>query len=480
MIADNMTYEEFLESKKPKLRFSGFEVSPSDLNPKLFDWQQVVVAHALNLGKAGLYADCGMGKGPMALVWAQMVQQHQKKRALIVTPLAVTEQMETEGEKFDVGAKYCESQYEADKLPSDFVAVTNYERLKDFKPSKLSGVCADEAGILKAYTGVLKQLIIAMCKNVPYKLAPTATPAPNSTNGDYMEMGNQFEFLDVMTSNEALSRYFINNSMKTGSYRLKRYADGTDEHPGSFWQCLSTFAVCLSSPTDLGYDEGGFKLPELHIHEHVIPVDHTRAYADGRLILDATRSATTMWAEKRATVKERCEKALEVSTLNPGEPHALWCAMNDEVDYLIKLFPQAVVVRGDQDRKTNADNLRAFSRGNAQYIIVNDKMAAFGLNWQHCRHPVFVSPSFSFEKDYQAMRRHWRYGVQGEVHATYIYAESEGNVRSRLKAKREAQARMQRRMIVAMRAMGLGKHPPIVLEDYNPTVDMRLPSWLAA
>lgn len=473
-------YDAFLASKRYRPQFAGFEVSPDDLNPKLFDWQREIVSWSLRLGRAALFEDCGLGKTAQEAEWSYQVTKHTGGRVLNIAPLAVTEQTEREGAKFGIEIKYCQNQSEVDQLPIDVIPITNYDRLELFDAKKFVGVVCDESSILKAYTGVTKKQIVSMFKDTPLKLSPTATPAPNSTDGDYMELGNQAEFLGIMPSNEMLSRFFINNAMKTGNYRLKKHADGTDEVPGDYWNWTATWAVCISSPEDLGYPVGGFKLPELHVVEHVIPVDHSRAHASGKLLLDAMQSATTMWKEKAATVKERCDKAAEVVTLNPNEPHVFWCELDTEVDTLIKMFPKAAVVRGKQKRELNAANLRSFSRGEVQYIITNAKMAAFGLNWQHCRFPVFVSPSFSFERDYQALRRHWRYGVQGDVYATYIYAESEGNVLQRLRAKRDAQATMQRRMIAAMRAQGLGRAAPLALADYNPTINMQLPAWLAA
>lgn len=441
------SYQEFLTRKHATVEPSGFEVAEDALNPKLFGFQRAIVRWALQLGKAAVFADTGMGKTAMQLEWARHVASHTGKPVLILAPLAVGFQTAEEGRKFGIEVRQSK---DGEDITSGIV-ITNYERLHQFDTSAFAGVVLDESSILKAYTGATKRKIIAAFKKTPYKLACSATPAPN----DHLELGNHAEFLDVMDSNQMISRWFINDTMEAGSYRLKHHAEK------DFWRWLTSWAVCISSPGDLGdeYDMPGYKLPDLNIVEHLLPAAAEtikRAQANGRLLPDTNPSSTTLHKVKRESLSDRIEKVQEiVASIDDSEPVIIWCDTNYEADALTAAFPDAVEVRGSEKPDAKEEKLRAFSEGKARMIITKPDIAGYGLNWQHCHIMIYAGIGFSFEKLYQSLKRCHRYGQERPVDAHLIYAETEGNVRLVLSTKKKAFQKMQQAMNAAMQEHGL-------------------------
>lgn len=441
-------YQAFLKNKQQQAKASGFEVDPAAINSKLFLFQRDIVRWALKLGKAAIFAECGLGKTPMQLEWAKQVVNHTGGKVLILAPLAVAHQTIREGKKFDVKVDYVGSHFE---VGDSEIVITNYERLGKFDAEAFAGIVLDESSILKAFTGSTKRHIIEAFRKTPYKLACTATPAPN----DYLELGNHADFLDIMPSNEMISRWFINNTMQAGDYRLKNHARA------DFWRWLTSWAVCISEPADLGpqYDMPGFNLPPLNILEHLLATPQEsieRSWAEGRLIPDDHPSSTTMHQVKRESLTDRVQKAVEiVNDLDEGEPVIIWCDTNYEADALMEAFPTAVEVRGSQTQQRKELYLNAFTDGEARIIITKPDIAGFGLNWQHCAEMVFVGVSYSFEKTYQALRRSYRFGQTKPVNAHLIYAATEGNIMTTLNEKQGAFKDMQQEMNTAMHEHGL-------------------------
>ena len=438
-------YQAFLQSKQLITAQAGFAVAPGAIHPRLFDWQRDIVRWALLQGRAALFEECGLGKTLQQLEWARHVAAHTGGRVLILAPLAVAHQTIAEARTIDLDVAYVRSQEQADSAGP--VVITNYDMLKAFDPAAFAGVVLDESSILKAFSGTTKKRLIEAFAQTPYRLAATATPSPN----DVAEIGNHAEFLGVMQSHEMLARWFINDQGKAGSYRLKGHARA------DFWRWVTSWAVCISRPSDLGawYDDAGFVLPSLELVDHCVDVDYARAQERGRLFTDDTASATTIWAEKRATLVERCALAAQLVDQEPRETWIVWCDTNAEADALKGLLPGAVEVRGDMSPAEKERKLNAFSDGQARIIITKADIAGFGLNWQHCGRQVFAGFTYSFEKIYQALRRSLRYGRRGPVVAHLIYAESEGNVLATLRAKQELHTTMQEEMNAAMAAHGL-------------------------
>jgi len=442
MIAD---YTTFLAHKRLTTTPAGFPVDAGIIHSRLFDWQRDIVRWALLQGRAALFEECGLGKTLQQLEWARHVAAHTGGRVLILAPLAVAHQTIAEARTIGLDVAYVRSQDQANAAGP--IVITNYDMLKAFDPAAFAGVVLDESSILKAFSGTIKKRLIEAFAATPYKLACTATPSPN----DVAEIGNHAEFLGVMQSHEMLARWFINDQGKAGSYRLKGHARA------DFWRWVTSWAVCISRPSDLGawYDDAGFVLPPLELVDHCVDVDYARAQERGRLFTDDTTSATTIWAEKRATLAERCALAAQLVAQEPGEPWIVWCDTNAEADALKQLLPGAVEVRGDMTPAEKERKLNAFSDGEARIIITKADIAGFGLNWQHCGRQVFAGFTYSFEKIYQALRRSLRYGRVGPVVAHLIYAESEGNVLATLRAKQELHTTMQEEMNAAMAAHGL-------------------------
>lgn len=304
MIDKQSDYKSFLANKVKTVEYSGFEVAEESINPKLFKFQKDIVRWALKLGKAALFEECGLGKTAQQLEWAKHVAAHTSGKVLILAPLAVAYQTVEEGEKFGIPVKQVKDQSE---VGDSNIVITNYDRLHLMDSSQFKGVVLDESSILKSFMGKTKRAIFEAFKNTPYKLACTATPAPN----DHLELGNHAAFLDVMPANEMISRWFINDTMEAGNYRLKEHA------AKDFWRWLTSWAVCLSRPGDLGagYDMPSFNLPELKLIEHRLSAPKAsidRAWEEGRLLPDDSPSSTGMHKVKKESLKDRVAKAVEV------------------------------------------------------------------------------------------------------------------------------------------------------------------------
>lgn len=463
-------YADFLSSKQASTSPAGFALDPGAIHSALYPFQQDIVRWSSRMGRAALLCECGMGKTLMQLEWGRQVADATHGRVLIVAPLAVAHQTVKEAAKLDLDVAYVRSQEEVARASTPLL-ITNYDMIKAFDPRAFAGVVLDESSILKAFSGATKKRLIAMFAETPYRLACTATPSPN----DVVELGNHAEFLGVMDSHEMLARWFINDQGKAGHYRLKGHA------AADYWRWVTNWAVCISKPSDLGpqYDDAGFVLPPLEISEHCVEVDYARAQEHGRLFIDDTVSATAIWKEKRETIAERVALAAELVQAEPAEPWIVWCDTNDEADALQKLLPEAVEVRGSHSIAEKERRLSAFSDGDARIIITKADIAGFGLNWQHCGRQAFAGFTYSFEKIYQALRRSLRYGRSGPVQAHLIYAESEGNILSTLRAKQEAHNAMQQQMNAAMAAHGLFRDSANAGAATSlGTLPMALPSWL--
>lgn len=441
-------YNKFLESKQKRVGKSGFE--PTLLfNSNLFDFQLAIIKWSLRLGKSAIFADCGLGKGIMQLEWSKHVADYTHKPVLIISPLAVTDQTIAESEKFGYSVTYVRNT--SDLLNSKTpVVITNFEMIKEFDTSLIGGIVLDESSILKNETGEMRNLMIAKAAQVKYRLSLSATPAPN----DYPELGNQAEFLGICTRDEMLVEFFVNNMTKT-EYRIKGHAV---DH---FWSWVVSWAVMLSKPSDIGdFDDSGYELPELQIKDICLSVDHHRAFdkinSDGQaaLLLVGNTSATDMHREKRETVNERMAEAARVA--NECNDYAVvWVETDYEADIVKRLIPDCVEVRGSEPREIKAKKLNSFSRGETRVLVTKPKIAAFGMNWQHCNISIDASVTHKFESWYQRIRRFYRFGQERNVHNYVIYAESEISIVENVYGKMKSHIDMQKAMIDAMRRNGM-------------------------
>ncbi len=425
-----MNYSDFLKSKEVVDRSTGF--CPGDLSPMLFDFQTAIVRWACKRGRAAIFADCGLGKTPMQLSWAEQVCNHTGSPVLILAPLAVSKQTQREGSKFGINVTVCESQ--------DYVVnginVTNYEKLHKFDPSSFSGIVLDESSILKSYTGKFRNYIIESFARTPFKLACTATPAPN----DFVELGNHSEFLNVLTRPEMLSMFFINDTSDVGTWRLKGHGQE------KFWQWICSWAVMLSKPSELGFDDNGFILPPLNIQEHVIEFGKP---LPGQLF---SKKAETL-AERRDARRESIDEKAEIikNLTDNSEPWIVWCDLNRESETISKAIPDAVEVTGSQDDEVKENLLMGFIKGDHRILVTKPKLAGFGLNLQHCHNVIFAGLSDSYEAFYQAIRRCWRFGQRSDVRCHIITTDIEGNIVDNVKRKEVDALRMRAEMINHMK-----------------------------
>ena len=441
-------YQEFLDSKHVKFIPTGFDIEDKDINPKLFKFQRDIVRWACRLGKSALFEECGLGKTAQQLEWARHVHLNTGGKVIILAPLAVAQQTQREGKKFGIEVVYCKEHADIGDSP---LIVTNYQRLHKFDASVFTGVVLDESSILKSFTGKTKRALDEAFEHTPYKLCATATPAPN----DYMEILNHAQFLGIMRSNEALSRWFINDTMSAGSYRLKKHAEI------EFWRWLTEWAVCVSVPSDLGdeYHMDGFELPPLEFHEHSVEISSEtweRAFEQGRLFPDPNPTATGLHKVKRESLENRVKQVQEiVDNIPQDESIIIWCDLNDESAALHKAIPSSVEIKGAHSLKIKEDRLMAFTDGSERILITKADIAGWGMNWQHCHHQIFAGVNYSFEKFYQAIRRSYRFGQAQQVDVHVVYAPSEENVVSKVKSKQKDFNKMQKAMNEAMTVHGL-------------------------
>lgn len=453
------TYAAFLASKAPRAKADGIE--PQPMPPHLFDYQAECVAFGVRQGRAAMFLDTGLGKTRIQLEWCRQTSAAWNGRALLLTPLAVARQIEREGLALGYNIRVIHEQSEA----RDGINVCNYDRLDKINPQAFGAVSLDESSILKSFTGATTRALIGAFAGHRFRLACTATPAPN----DHMELGTHAEFLGVMRNAEMLSRFFINDtSTASQHWRIKAHA------VEPFWDWVSSWARCAETPADLGYDASRFLLPPMHVHRHKAAGD-TRAPAG--MLFAGDVSATTMHETKRQTAEARATMVADLVAQFPSEPWVVWCDTDYEADALIAAIPHGIEVRGSYsaDRKETA--LAEFAeRGGV--IITKPEVAGMGLNWQHASKMAFVGRSFSYERWYQAVRRCWRFGQMRPVDVHIIVAEGEQQIGRVIDRKAAGHTEMKRAMAAAMKrnrnAIAETKVP------YVPTHITEVPTWMCA
>ena len=421
-------YAEFIEGKSQLSTRYEFDVF--GLPDYLFPFQSFLVAWALRKGRSGIFADCGLGKTPMQLVWADMVRQQTDKPVLILTPLAVSPQTIDEGAKFGIEVVRSDN--------GDHgcgITVTNYERLHHFQSSDFAGVVCDESSILKSFDGQRKAMITDFMKKVPYRLLCTATAAPN----DYTELGTSSEALGELGYIDMLNQFFINDQGTTNPNRIWDGAGWRFKHHGEqpFWRWVSSWGRALRKPSDLGFDDTGFELPELKVKDHIIKAKNVK---QGMLFDVAAVGLSEEREVRRRTIHERCEAAAD-KVANTNASAVMWCHLNDEGNLLKNLVPGSVQVSGADSDAAKESKLNAFQRGDFRVLITKPKIGAFGLNWQHCAHITYF-PSHSYEQYYQAIRRCWRFGQTHPVVVDLVSTDGDERIVANLERKAEAADRM--------------------------------------
>ena len=426
-----MEYESFVSAKRRSEVATGH--APGQLNEHLFDFQHAIVSWAVRRGRAAVFADTGLGKTLMQLSWADEVASHTGGMVLLLAPLAVSEQTIEQGATFGIDVRRVPHGGTPD---APGVWITNYERMDAIDFTSLHGLVLDESSILKAHDGKTRSRIITSAQGIPYRLSCTATPSPN----DFEELGNQCEFLGVMTRTEMLATYFVNDTGDTGTWRLKGWGQSR------FWEWMGSWSVVLRNPSDIGFDGSRYILPEPQYIEHVVETDKT-----GDLFAKPAQTLLERRKAQRDSIEARCTALADVVNADTSEPWLIWCHLNDEAELLASLIPGSVNVQGSDKAEVKAARMMEFSAGTLRVLISKPKICGFGMNWQHCARMAFVGLDDSFEKFYQAVRRCYRFGQTRPVHVHLFTAENEGQILANLKRKEIQHHEMSEKMIEHMK-----------------------------
>lgn len=458
----NTDYQEYISNKIISIPDAGIDIELSEIHPYLFEWQKHIVKYALKKGKSAIFTMTGTGKTLMQLEFAKHIHEYTGKPILILAPLAVSHQTQREGSKIDLKVNLCKSQ---DDIING-VNITNYEKLHNFEPSAFPCIILDESSILKSKAGHYRNNIIESFKNTPFKLACTATPAPN----DFMELGSHSEFMGVMSYSEMLASFFIHDGKDTAKWRLKGH--GRSE----FWKWLSEWSVVLTKPSDLGYDDGGFKLPPLNINNIVI---NSEKPLPGCLFAMPAQTLLERRRARQSTIEQRVKRCADIVN-NTKEPFLVWCDLNRESELLAKAIPDAKDIRGSHSDDYKEKTMLDFIDGSLRVMISKPSISGHGLNLQHCCKMAFVGLSDSFEQYFQAVRRCWRFGQKKPVDVYVITSELEGAVVENIARKEERAMKMIEELV---------KHTKDIMSEnikatnrlqtsYKPSETIIIPEWL--
>lgn len=428
-----MDYLEFIQSKLKKSTKVGFKIKDSWLNKNLFDYQAEIVQRSCEHGRYALFMDTGLGKSITQMNCADAIHRHTNKPVLLLAPLAVVYQMCKEAEKFGF-----ELHHSRDGKIKNGMNITNYENLHKFDSSEFAGVILDESSILKGYNSKTRKQLTQAFMYTPYKFACTATPSPN----DHVELGMHSEFLGNYTGMEMRMMYFTQDRANVQEWILKGHAES------KFWEWVSSWAECISSPSDLGYDGSSHILPSLNEIYHEIAHDDVSYLSNGSLFEFTESNATTIAKNKRATIDKRAIKVAELQDLD--HPHLVWCDTNDEADKLKHEMPWAVEVRGSDKEEYKAEMAMAFADGEIQTLISKPSIFGYGMNFQKVHNMTFTGLNYSYESYYQAIRRMWRFGQKNEVNVNVIVADNERLILESIHRKKKQHETMKESMLKAI------------------------------
>ena len=417
-------YEKFLESKRHSIGNFGFE---ANYIPDIaFDFQKYVIEKAILKGRSAVFLDTGLGKTLVQLSLAKNIVNHTNKKVLILTPLAVAFQFILEAEKLGID----DIEYSKDGKHTKKIVVCNYERLHYFNESDFEGVILDESSILKNFDGKIKQEVTSFVKKIPYRFLSTATPSPN----DFIELGTSSEALGYMGYMDMLGKFFKQNNNAVDStnrnigekFYLKPHAEK------DFFAWVNQWSIMAKMPSDLGFSNDMYNLPELNIRKHIVE-NQSLIDVDGQIQMftPIAKSMTEVRHEQKQTEEKRCEKAIELAS---GKTSVYWCNTNNESSILKHSDKEAVEIIGSQSIDKKEEILLAFANGEIKRLITKAKMTSMGLNWQHCNHSVFF-PTWSYEQYYQAIRRFWRFGQKNNVTIDMVISDGQTRVLEALEQK---------------------------------------------
>jgi hypothetical protein len=464
-------YLTFLDQKVRMAPAVGFDPVDSLMPAAIKPFQRDIVTWACRRGRAAVFAGTGLGKTIQELTWAQQVTEHTGGRVLLFTPLAVAEQTVAEAAKFGIdGVAYAKDEASI----STPIVVTNYDRRQHFDPADFAGVVLDESGIIKDHDSRTRNDLTEACRDVPYLLCGSATPAPN----DWTELGQHAEFLNVMSAKEMLAMFFVHDGAVRANaeeeWRLKRHA------AADFWRWVASWSVMIRHPRDLGYDEPGYDLPPLDMRQ--VTVKASMAPAGGMLFPMQANTMQERLAARRDSIAERVAEAARLVAEAPDQPWLIWCNLNAEADALVKAIPGAVNVQGSDAPELKSKRLLGFARGEPRIMVSKPSIAGRGMNWQHCSRMIFVGLNDSFEQLFQAVRRCWRFGQSKPVTAYLIASDMEGAVVANLRAKEAKYEAMAEAMVEHMRDLSTAavRGGRVSTSTYSPTQTMEVPAWLTA
>lgn len=460
------SYSEFIDSKHMAATLQGFEVDRRDVNPVAFEYQKDVIVAACRSGRYAGFLDCGLGKTLIELEWSRLVWEHSghDSMILLLTPLSVAKQMVREAEKFGINCPVRRVMDQSECGPG--INVTNYERLHLFDSSRFAGVVLDESSILKSFMGATKTVLCDEFSATPFRLCGTATPAPN----DRKELGNHSQFLGIMDSSEMLMRWFINDTMKAGGYRLKKHSSG------DFWKWVASWSACLRRPSDLGYSDEGFILPPMEVIDHEI--ESTRKVAGHLIDPGGKVSATNVHDVKRSMLPEKAEVVASLAN-GTTDAYVVWVDTDYEADAIRPLIPDAVEVRGSMSVEMKERRLDDFVNGQTRVLITKPEIGGFGSNWQHC-HRMSWFPSFSYEAYYQCFRRFYRFGQKHKVTVDCVKTDLEKSVSDTAAMKQFEHQEMQEEIAKWMQDAVKSGAVRKGLSMYQPESAMSMPPFLRA
>lgn len=459
-----MEYEAFLARKAIIDPMTGLADLP-ELNAAMFGHQSDITKWALRRGRAALFAGTGLGKSFMELEWGRVVASETRRPVLQFAPLAVSAQLVREADKFGIPARLVTSTLDCEP---GYVNVVNYQKMQHFDFAEFGATILDESSILKNVDGKYRSELIAATASIPFRLAATATPAPN----DFMELGNHAEFLGVMKYTDMLATFFTHDGGDTQKWRLKGHAEN------EFWKWMASWAVMLRKPSDLGYSDDGYDLPPLNYHMHQVGVDYAPNMETGTLFPMQAATLSERISARRATVDGRVAKAIEITPRD--RPFVWWTNLNAEAEKLAAGIPGAVNLHGGMNDTEKERILIDFSEGRIRHLVTKASLAGFGMNWQHCADTGFVGLNDSWEQFYQAVRRFWRFGQTKPVNCHIVTAETEGATVANIRRKEADAERMAAGMVMHMADLSSEAVRGSVREtpNYNPTIPVKIPDFM--
>lgn len=438
-------------------KLGGF--SPKVMPSFLYDFQKSLVEWALKKERAAIFADCGLGKTAMQLTWAQNIIEHTNKPVLILTPLSVSFQTVLEGKKFGF-----ECEKSTGYISKNIIYVTNYEKLHHFNYSDFAGVVCDESSCMKNFDGQRSSEIVQFMRQVPYRLLCTATAAPN----DFIELGTSSEALGYLGYMDMLSKFFKND--QNSNHPNRQWGDGKWRFRGhaerDFWRWMCSWARAVRKPSDIGFSDTLFKLPELNVSNHLFA---TKIKRDGLLFALPAHGLKEQREEKAKTLYERCEYVSNIIN-NSTESFISWCHLNNESKEIHKSIKDSEEVSGSDSDESKEQKFIRFLEGKTRVLVTKSQIAGFGLNWQHCHNMTFF-PSHSYEQYYQAVRRCWRFGQKNKVNVHVVATEGEQSVLRNLERKGNQCDVMFERLVSSM-------NNELNLQRVEETESVTLPNWI--